>query len=619
MKKIWSVIALALLGTSFASAQEEIEIDWATKSLKRYPARLEPLIPVVIVIKGINDYLYSYRGSLRVDPIAESSIDPSSLPGGRVNLSSLVVGDCKIFDDAAKVVDDGLTADFTLTKEDGVYPSRKMEESKKAWKAIELSYKLLEAAPAAGQSCASWKTYNTANRKKAQRLARADSGTHEERIPSTIPENGRVTVTVTEYYADELTKDGSKEYAFQAGSGRFFLSVGFLATQVQARSYDVVDVGVIRGTPAVAATATTPAVPAVTDQTTKELRIQGTGLFRPTTAVLLNYRMPFDRFWSPSKGIALSAGPVYRIAQSGTATNASNWGIFAGLSFHLWERMWLTPGFHIGEFSDLPRGFTAASGIRVPDGFPTTFSGVNRWTTRWGIGITFRAADFKSALSVIANTSTPAAAGKQPGAGGAATPIGKTSTDATPNTTPQANVPSTPSKCANVATAGELTAQITALKDCLAASQRALADADTALVGETAAREAAQNARTLASQTLELKKTQESSLEASSKLAAQEVKTATTNLLNGSVPERPALQTLLDSAQTKLQNASEALGKARSATEAAQADLTASNQRLVAANLLLSAATAKKAAAQSLVTALEVELKSVRDAAGVKQ
>jgi hypothetical protein len=113
-------------------------------------------------------------------------------------------------------------------------------------------------------------------------------------------------------------------------------------------------------------------------------------------AALLNYRIPLPSSWQWTKGwnttdtagISISTGPVFRLAGSNSGT--SSFGYFGGVSLHLWQRFFITPGVHLGEFADFPAGF--GPGSVIPPNFGT-LTPVKRWTARFAIGLTFKAAD----------------------------------------------------------------------------------------------------------------------------------------------------------------------------------------------------------------------------------
>ena len=111
---------------------------------------------------------------------------------------------------------------------------------------------------------------------------------------------------------------------------------------------------------------------------------------RPALVALFNYHDPFS--WPlnrPNFGLALSAGPVIDVANGQADT--TRFGVFVGGSVHLWQRLFVTAGVHFGEFSDFPQGFQKP-GDPIPSnaGTPT---GVNRWTGRFALGITFQGKD----------------------------------------------------------------------------------------------------------------------------------------------------------------------------------------------------------------------------------
>ena len=360
-----------------------------------------------------------------------------------------------------------------------------MEKSRAAWDKLKADYRLMETADATGRGCPVWVEYQKDLQAKLQSLNHADHGSHEYTFTSHISANGQTTAKVDEYYDDKPTDGGSREYKFTTQSGRFFLSVGYLVTQAQARSYDAVDIGVIKGTPAIPAAEGRTAVPEVADKTLKELRIQGTGRFRPAGAVLMNYKLPWPKkLLGEEFGVAFSAGPVYRAGAGSASSTVSNVGMFTGLSVHLWERVWITPGFHFAEFSDLPRGFSAGNGLQVPAGYPTSFTGVNRWTTRFGIGITFKASDFKSAAALVTNSAGSAKA-----------------TDKAPGIAGNPAAAATTESAAGATSAGTTPAPTTELGKLIAAMVKDIATATTAVTNATTARDEANKAQTAAKKT----------------------------------------------------------------------------------------------------------------------
>ena len=80
MLRFFGVSISVLILTSTCCAQDVI-IDWALPShgLERAPSRLEPPVTLKVVVKNVNDYLYSYRGEITVDPTPESIGPPRVL------------------------------------------------------------------------------------------------------------------------------------------------------------------------------------------------------------------------------------------------------------------------------------------------------------------------------------------------------------------------------------------------------------------------------------------------------------------------------------------------------------------------------------------------------------
>lgn len=72
-----------------------------------------------------------------------------------------------------------------------------------------------------------------------------------------------------------------------------------------------------------------------------------------------------------------------------TSDQTTRVGLFAGVSVHFWKYMYLTPGFHVGQFADFPAGFTH-SGQDIPPSFTGPLTPQTRTTARFAIGITFK-------------------------------------------------------------------------------------------------------------------------------------------------------------------------------------------------------------------------------------
>jgi hypothetical protein len=127
--------------------------------------------------------------------------------------------------------------------------------------------------------------------------------------------------------------------------------------------------------------------PADPTKTNNVLSVDGGGGARPALAALLNYHIP--SLSTRRVGLAVSAGPLFDIANGKADT--SHFGFFGGPSLHLWNRLYLTPGIHFGEFADLPLGFSQA-GQPIPTGMGTP-AARKRYTAHFAFGITFKASE----------------------------------------------------------------------------------------------------------------------------------------------------------------------------------------------------------------------------------
>ena len=182
-----------------------------------------------------------------------------------------------------------------------------------------------------------------------------------------------------------MAKQVGDTYTVTVGTvtNQLSLSIGLLATGLQARSYSSRN-SVVDG--ALAA---------------NRLVVENGGVRRAGIA-LLNYAVVG---WggSPAQerlGLSVSAGPTIGLGQTGTS---SAFGFFGGVTIRLWDRLFLTPGAHIGQFADFPVGLQNNSTIPTNYGALTP---VNRWTTRFGFSLTFRTNDFSALKKPNATTGT---------------------------------------------------------------------------------------------------------------------------------------------------------------------------------------------------------------------
>jgi hypothetical protein len=119
------------------------------------------------------------------------------------------------------------------------------------------------------------------------------------------------------------------------------------------------------------------------NSTQNVLTVSGGAGWTPQGLAMLNYKLwVSDR--GPQPGFAISTGPAFKF---GGTPQVSSLGWFAGVSFSLWRRLFISPGIHLGQFADYPPGFT--NGSVVPASF-SQLNPVTRWTGHLAIGLTFR-------------------------------------------------------------------------------------------------------------------------------------------------------------------------------------------------------------------------------------
>lgn len=146
------------------------------------------------------------------------------------------------------------------------------------------------------------------------------------------------------------------------------LSLGAMFTTLAYRTYDHQAVPTASGTQ-------------------DRLVVNGNSSWNPQGLALLNYKL-WNADKAPQPGFALSTGPAFKF---GGSPSVSSFGWFAGLSFSIWRRCFISAGMHLGQFADFPPGF--ANGTPIPANFgqltPTT-----RWSGRFAIGLTVQTNSF---------------------------------------------------------------------------------------------------------------------------------------------------------------------------------------------------------------------------------
>src|SRR6185369_9169361 len=215
-------------------------------------------------------------------------------------------------------------------------------------------------------------------RELATRLSKPDVFHYERRLEATASAD----LIATPSYGG--VADGSKSFHFEPSFGILTSSAGFLLTRLPARSYSSV----------------TAPDPADLTKTQNVLKVDFGAGTRPALVVLLTGNLP--QVNTRNLGLGISGGPVFDI--SGGKADTSRFGFFAGPSLRITPWIFLTPGFHFGEFADFPEGFSR-SGQVIPanTGTPTP---VKRFTGRFAFAFTFKLKDLGAVIGSGGNNKT---------------------------------------------------------------------------------------------------------------------------------------------------------------------------------------------------------------------
>lgn len=193
-------------------------------------------------------------------------------------------------------------------------------------------------------------------------------------------------ITVVETSGGTPTNAGTQTYNFAPLYSLVTSSGGFMITKIQSLSY---------------ASGTAPSTTSPTTSTQNELVVNGRGGARPTVDALINVNLPGLN--ARNYGLGLSIGPVYDISNGKADT--SNLGVFGGVSLRLTDYLYLTPGFHLGQFAGFPVGFTQAGQIIPPNtGTPNP---TKRYTARFGFSITFKLKDIYTPKAATPTSAAP--------------------------------------------------------------------------------------------------------------------------------------------------------------------------------------------------------------------
>jgi|GEM_PF-1512061 len=395
-REILSVFALLV-----PTYGQELTIDWPTKTALGCQAVTSSGRSLTVTLRNVNDILYTYQ--VNFDVKATVPNDWGHLFGTTASADraeTLLVETSRALELVEKAVKENpsLTA---IPGADGKYASVAISTTQAAWRVVEASAdyaKLRDGID--GLANASFpnqeqiellRNVRAGAAKLAQFGQRVKTGNHSLVFvtPITQGADNTVKIAVSEYANGQITGDGkAREFTCEIKSAALSLSAGVLVSTIGGREYNV------RAVPSTGANGQTA------NTTYNALTVDNRTNVQPVGVALLNYQLPGGR-WAERWNI--SAGPTFRL---GGASGQSPFGFFSGVSFDLWKRLFITPGAHLGQYSDFPVGYSENSFVPAGLGNPVP---VKRWTVKFGVAITFRTTSFDGLDLGIKPPAAPAA------------------------------------------------------------------------------------------------------------------------------------------------------------------------------------------------------------------
>ena len=271
---------------------------------------------------------------------------------------------------------------FEPQRQNGKYPNISLDSTQNIWNSIEgkatQAVKLMRRINRAMLDDTQKRIYDALMKSDIAKLEAAienNKSTHALQSSVDIDWSAKndISVTITQTYGGQPVENGQETLKCTIDAGSFTLSMGPLFSKVQNRQY------------------TSTAVPSA-GGTTNVLGVQyGSGL-RPAGTALVNFAIPpikNVKLAGQEWGLYLSAGPTIK----SSADSTSSFGWFVGPSLAINRQLYLSPGFHYGEFADFPTGYAPGSPIPEGVGMPNP---VKRNTWRFAFAISFRVAGFGS-------------------------------------------------------------------------------------------------------------------------------------------------------------------------------------------------------------------------------
>lgn len=388
-----SFVFLVLSGMNLGYSQN-ITVNWATQKIEERPSEIHKGQTVTVVAKKVNDILYDYEVGVQLQ-VQNNSDDydmflklfsayGQNLPLAQTKLQGLMrTPSNKLTKEqlCAKNIESGKTLlgqiDQELHKEgnaltvtDAQTRPFTLEETLAGWnRAIlpllnQLKEPMAYLSNAANGCTDAQPVLNDYAR--LQQLQKKVEGPHvaQGQSVASSAEVEAVQITITESWKGKSLHTYNETLTF---SSVVSFSGGVLFSTLPDRSY-------------------VPISLPLDDSSQTVLGVQNDRRPVPMLLGLLNFRIPWTdpSCFKDRLSFDFSTGPTLRI---GGNTTATSFGYFAGISLSFWHRLFITPGIHVGQFSDYPPGFVPLQ--KIPANFGE-LKPINRWTAHFALGISYR-------------------------------------------------------------------------------------------------------------------------------------------------------------------------------------------------------------------------------------
>ncbi len=388
-----------LLAVPWSIAQQQIIVSWQSKELQSLPLTVDKAIPVMVVVRGVNNILYNYEGRLTAHPVMVTQ----SVFGNVTASSSDPCGNIK----SKMTAIDGILKSSDFDPYNGVSDERTTTPHSIGLEAMRLAFEknlkplILQMRTLVDQ-CTDSAVTNAAQSYLAldQKYTEAFAADHDFTFPAELTPLNNYTITIIERYGDKITdkctnagKGVGCDVEYIPRNNILSTSGGFLFSELSNRTYER---------------------RLVPNSTNAVLVVNNSGPVRTILTALINVKIPCGWVHFPCSqredtwGWALSIGPALQLSGG---SNVTKLGLFGGVSVHLWKYLFLTPGVHVGDFADFPAGFTQ-NRQAIPASFTGNLDPVTRISVRFAFGITFKGFNIPTGSNTAQGTVKPASAGK---------------------------------------------------------------------------------------------------------------------------------------------------------------------------------------------------------------